>query len=159
MSKDNAKLILTNDLIVTDLVAADKWEAIDKLSALHLGKGYVREEYAAKVREREEGFPTGLPTTPFGVAIPHTWAEHCIKPAVAVGILKEPVKWLEMGTLDKELDVNIVLLLSITEPEAQVHFLRQLIDFFIVPENLEKLMNNSGVESVKEILKTGLPLE
>lgn len=159
MSTENAKLILTNDLIATDLVVADKWEAIEKLSALHLAKGYVREEYAAKVREREEGFPTGLPTSPFGVAIPHTWAEHCIKPAVAVGILRNSVKWLEMGSNDKELDVRIVLLLSITEPEAQVHFLRQLIDFFIVPENIEKLIKSTGVESVKEILKTGLPIE
>lgn len=159
MSTTNGKLILTNDLIVTDLVAADKWEAIDKLAELHLAKGYVREEYAAKVREREEGFPTALPTTPFAVAIPHTWAEHCIEPAVAVGILREPVKWLEMGSNDKELDVCIVLLLSITEPEAQVHFLRQLIDFFTVSENLEKLINNDGVDSVRDILKTGLPIE
>jgi len=159
VSTNDAKLNLTNDLIMTDLDVADKWGAIDKLSELLLAKGYVRDEYAAKVKEREDGFPTALPTTPFAVAIPHTWVEHCIEPAVAVGILRNPVKWLEMGSNDKELDVQIVLLLSITQPEAQVHFLRQLIDFFTVAENLEKLINNTGVDSVREILKSGLPIE
>ena len=147
------------DLILTDLEVADRWEAIDRLSELMLKKKYVTNEYASKTKEREEGFPTALPTEPVGVAIPHTWAEICLEPAVAVGFLKKPIPWLEMGTKDKLRDVQIVLLLSITEPEKQVHFLKVIIDYFVKPENIANLLNNNGVNTIQEALEKGLNIE
>jgi PTS system galactitol-specific IIA component len=159
MSKTNDILKIESDLILTDLVVTDRWEAIDRLSELLLKKGYVTDQYAAKTKEREEGFPTALPTEPVGVAIPHTWAEFCIEPAVAVAILKEPIPWIEMGTKDKLRDVQIVLALSITQPEKQVHFLKTIIDFFVKPENIENLLNNNGVVTIQKVLAEGLDLE
>ena len=147
------------ELILTNLVVKDRWEAIDRLSELMLKKGYVTEAFPAKTKEREEGFPTALPTKPYPVAIPHTWAEFCIEPALALGILAEPIPWIEMGTKDRWQEVRIVLLLSITQPEAQVQFLQKVIDFFIKEENQEKLIANQGVESIRLALHEGLNLE
>ena len=149
-------MTIEDDLILCDLEVADCWEAIDRLSTLLLTKGYVRESFPEKVKERERGFPTALPTKPVAVAIPHTWAEHCLQPAIAVGILRTTIPWIEMGTTDRQQEVQIVLLLSITEPEAQVHFLRKVIDFFVLPENIQKLIQSDGVSTIRRALKEGL---
>lgn len=149
-------MIIEDDLILADLEVADRWEAIDRLAALLLEKGYVRESFAEKTKERERGFPTALPTQPVAVAIPHTWAEHCLTPAIAVGILRHTIPWIEMGTNDRTQQVQIVLLLSITEPEAQVHFLRKVIDFFVQPQNIEKLVHSESVSTVSRALQEGL---
>jgi PTS system galactitol-specific IIA component len=159
MPDTKATLKIEPDLILTDLSVADRWEAIDRLSELLVGKGYVTDQYAAKTKEREEGFPTALPTEPVGVAIPHTWAEFCNEPAVAVAILSEPIPWIEMGTKDKLRDVQIVLALSITQPEKQVHFLKVIIDYFVKPENIKNLLDNNGVKDIQERLVKGLDLE
>jgi len=156
MASDENEMRIESDLILSDMVVTDRWEAIDRLSELLLAKGYVTDEYPAKTKERELGFPTALPTTPYAVAIPHTWAEFCLVPAVAVGTLAKPVPWIEMGTKDREQQVQIILLLSITKPEAQVHFLQKVIDFCMKPENQEKLISSSGVDSIKAALQEGL---
>lgn len=156
MPSAEIKLKIESDLILTDLIVADRWEAIDRLSELMLAKGYVTDKFCEKTKEREQGFPTALPTQPYSVAIPHTWAEYCLVPAVAVGILAEPIPWVEMGTKDRMQQVQIILLLSITQPEAQVHFLRKVIDFFMKQENQEKLVSSDGVNSIEIALKGGL---
>jgi PTS system galactitol-specific IIA component len=159
MPEKDAELKIEADLILTDLHVVDRWEAIDTLSELLLKKGYVTDEFAEKSKERERGFPTALPTKPTAVAIPHTWAEYCIDPAIAVGILDEPIPWIEMGTKDRLQDVQIVLLLSITEPKKQVHFLRTVIDYFVVEENIQNLLASNGVIEIQEMLVKGLNLE
>ena len=54
-------------------VAFDTAEQVIRFGADELYKtGYVKESYGASVAERERDFPTGLPTEPYGIAIPHT---------------------------------------------------------------------------------------
>ena len=156
MADTESRLAIESDLIETDMEVGNCWEAIDRLAALLRAKGYVRETYCEKVIEREKEFPTALPTSPVAVAIPHTHAEHCIRPAIAVGILKQPIPWIEMATLDHVLDAQVVLLLSITEPEKQVRFLQQVVDFFTSADNLTRLLRHDDVESVKKLLTEGL---
>ena len=48
-------------------------------------------DFADHVLEREATYPTGLPTEPPCVAIPHTDHKHVRHNAIAVGILPEPV--------------------------------------------------------------------
>jgi len=62
-----------------------------------LATGYVSEEFAEDVWEREKIFPTGLPTQPFGVAIPHADPDHVKQSAVCLGILNSPVFFNQMG--------------------------------------------------------------
>ncbi len=156
MVETSDRLAIETDLIVTGMEAKDRWEAITALAAILKAKDYVRETFCDKVMEREREFPTALPTSPVAVAIPHTWVEHCIRPAVAVGILKRPIPWIEMATLDHVLDAQVVLLLSITEPEKQVRFLQKVVDFFTSADNLTTLLTYREVESVKKLLEEGL---
>ena len=50
-----------------------------------------------RLKEREKVFSTGLNFEEMGIAIPHTDSIHVNRQAIAVGILKEPVKILSYG--------------------------------------------------------------
>ncbi|MDA1372790.1 MAG: PTS sugar transporter subunit IIA [Proteobacteria bacterium] len=144
--------LVSKDLIFSDMQVTDRWEAIDKLAAHLLAKGFVRETYADAVKEREKVFPTGLPTMPVAVAIPHCDIQHCIRPAIAVGILRDTVPWIEMATLVSWLNVKVVLLLCITDPQAQVNLLRDVVDFFAAPHKLETLLNTVDQQAIVDLL-------
>ena len=84
----DAKLTLNKDLIYFFNEKVDRDEAMMKLASLLKNGGFVKESFEKAVLDREKIFPTGLPTKPIGVAIPHTDAEHVNKGAMAVGILR-----------------------------------------------------------------------
>ena len=55
---------------------------IEELSHILYKKGYVKESYTSAILEREKQFPTGLKTPGINIAMPHTYPEHVIKPAI-----------------------------------------------------------------------------
>jgi PTS system galactitol-specific IIA component len=144
------------DLIVVGSEARSKEEVIDQLASLFLEKGYVKEGYAEAVVEREKGFPTGLPTQEIQVAIPHTEAEHCLRPGIAVATLKRSVVWIEMATHDTTLNVSIVFLLSITDPKDQVKWLKRLILMFERPGVLQDLKSAPDTQECYGLLREEL---
>jgi galactitol PTS system EIIA component len=136
---NNLEGFVCPELIDTNLTAKDKEEAVRKLAALFSQYGYVKDSYADAVLTREKSFPTGLPTEDVHVAIPHTDVVHCIKPGIAIGVLQEPVEFLEMATLDQKVDVEIIFLLSITVPNDQVVWLSRLVSLFQRPGFLRSM--------------------
>jgi PTS system galactitol-specific IIA component len=142
------------DLILLRLEAAGHEDAIRALSARLQAGGYVHPSFAEAVILREKTFPTGLPTHP-PVAIPHTDVEHCLKPAVAVATLKNPVTFQAMGH-GGELQVAIIFLLSITNPQSQVGWLGRLVQFFQQPGLLGRLKGAGSAREVAEILNERL---
>jgi PTS system galactitol-specific IIA component len=142
------------DLILLGIEAASHEDAIRALSARLEAGGYVRPSFAEAVIDREKTFPTGLPTQP-PVAIPHTDVEHCLKPAVAVATLKRPVSFQAMGR-GGELQVGIIFLLSITNPQSQVGWLGRLVQFFQEPGLLSRLTGAASAGEVAEILNDRL---
>ena len=128
------------------------------LLAMHLYEGgYVKASFGAAVLEREKVFPTGLPTEPVGVAIPHTDAEHVRVSALAIGILPYPVLFQEMGSVDEEIRVNIISILAIADPTLVVPVLRNLALIYQDVEFLASLMNSGSEERVLHLLKSRIP--
>lgn len=114
-------------------------------------KGLVKKEYPEHVIAREKKFPTGLPTKPFGVAIPHTDAKWTNHNAIAVGILKEPMDQVVMGTDDTPVKVSIVFMLALGQSNKQLNILSKLMTVFQNQETLKKLKTASDKE-IKEIV-------
>ena len=52
-----------------------------------------------------------------GIAIPHTDKEHVIKGAVAIGVLKEPVHFYQMGTNDENVSAKLIFYACSKRPE------------------------------------------
>lgn len=148
--------LITPDFVKVGLEAADKESAIHSLAALLLEKKYVKNTYTDAVLTREKSFPTGLRTMGVHVAIPHCDLGYCLKPGIAVGVLKEPVVFGEMATNDQFVDAKIIFLLAITEPEQQVVWLSRLVNLFQTPGFLTELSQVPDSDAGYQVLTDGL---
>ena len=73
MSEQTSKKIAFGSSFVKHFTKSVTFEgAIDALSLNLLDRKLVTVDYPQAVKDREKKFPTGLPTSPIGVAIPHT---------------------------------------------------------------------------------------
>ncbi|WNS81027.1 PTS sugar transporter subunit IIA [Domibacillus sp. DTU_2020_1001157_1_SI_ALB_TIR_016] len=119
---------------------------------------YVKESFLEAVLKREEIYPTGLPLSKMGVAIPHTDSEHVLKPAIAVSVLQNPVVFNMMGSPDTQISVDIVLMLAISDPKKQLAMLQRLMNVFQDEQAMEAIKNAEAEEKIVELLNNKLQL-
>ncbi|MBO8162687.1 MAG: sigma 54-interacting transcriptional regulator [Brevibacillus sp.] len=100
------KDLIKPELVFDSLQANSKREVIELLSRALVANGYVKEEFAAKVWEREAVGSTHIAGY---AAIPHAETSQTIKPAIALANLRSPVEW------DTGVDVRCVFMLAINE--------------------------------------------
>src|SRR6266404_2539851 len=100
--------ILSNDQIVPDLRAANRWEAIDELITKLVSTGKIKGEQhdaiAAVVKKRESSMSTGIG---FGIGIPHASTDLIHE---VVGALGRSRKGVNFDPLDYQ-PVSLVMLL------------------------------------------------
>ena len=110
--------ILTKDQILTDLQAADRWQAIDELINNLVTTGKIqaqhRDAIAAVVKKRETSMSTGIG---FGIGIPHA-STDLIKEVV--GALGRSRKGMNFDALDNQ-PVNLVMLFLVPQGQFQKH--------------------------------------
>jgi galactitol PTS system EIIA component len=141
------KLSLSENNIVFFKNSSSKLDVLSNLAQCLYSSGFVRESFLQAVQDRETIFPTGLPTEPYGVAIPHTDFEHVVSNSLAVGLLKDPVEFVEMGSSDgKLIKVNLVIMLAVAEKESIIPVLRKLITILKDHQLLNDILvtKNSG---------------
>ena len=127
------------DLVVVHMQAESMAEVITRLSHILIMRGYAKPGHTQAVIERETTCPTGLPTDGVRTAIPHAGVEHSLKPGMAIATLAQPVKFGELGDPDHTLDVAIVFMLCVTQPDAQVYLLQSLVEVYKDAELLRRL--------------------
>lgn len=134
-----SKLFISQELILTDLVAKDKEEVINALGKQALNLGCVEQEFLANILEREKVFPTGLEMG-LPIAIPHI-REGCKKSFISIATLKTPVVFNAMEDFEREIAVELVFMFGITNPEDQVEVLKKLVEIFQNRDNLLSIKN------------------
>lgn len=144
------------ELISTGLSAVDWKDAILQTGACLVENGYTREEYLPAVIEREETCPTGLPTNPFGVAMPHADSDYVLQTGIAVGVLEHPVPFQIMGSPGQNVDVSIIFLIAMKDPENQVEVLQRLCELFQSSELLEEIRSTENQAGISRLLNDGL---
>lgn len=144
---------IIEDYVIMGAVAPDAEAIISDLAARLHTHGAVDAGYGDATIAREKGHPTGLPTRPFPIAIPHADAVGVNRSALAVACMAEPVVFLNMGDPDEELAVEIVLLLANNSPEEQVRALQNLATVFGEPEKLAELRGLSTPAQIVAWLK------
>lgn len=143
---------MDTDLVLLDLEAEDHEEVIRRLGSKMLEKGYVKTTYIDAVLERERNLPTGLNLGSFCVAIPHTNVEHVHTAHFAVGVLKKSVQFRSMINPEEQLEVGLVFLLAIKNPEAQALLLKKLMSVFQNVALLEKIKQADSKEKIGALL-------
>ncbi|MBC1517156.1 PTS sugar transporter subunit IIA [Listeria immobilis] len=110
----------------------------------------VLEDFPNQVIERERIFPTGLPTEPYGVAIPHTNAEFVINNKVTIATLKNPIQMELMGGMDEDaIDVTIIFLLALGQSNKQLNILQKLMSILNQEDILTRIKNGTKEEIYK----------
>ncbi len=141
------------DLVFLD-VEKETNEQVIKYGAKKLFEaGIVKDTYLPFVLEREKEAPTGIPTDIIKVSLPHTDAEHVIKPGAVFMQLKKPVTFTSMEDLETPLDVELVFQLALTDGRQQIEALKSLMKLFYDADKLVKLKNANSVSEVMEILR------
>lgn len=143
---------MSNNLILkenihTKIYAENFEDLVGILVNTLVNQGDVTATFYENVLKREESFPTGLPTEPYGVAIPHTDAIHVKKNRIAIATLKQPIKMNVMGgTSDDFVEVSIVFLLALGESNKQLNILQNLMQVLPNQEALEKIYQGNEDE-------------
>jgi len=110
--------ILTKEQIITDLQAADRWQAIDELINNLVATGRIKTEHhdaiAAVVKKRESSMSTGIG---FGIGIPHASTDLI---AEVVGALGRSKRGVNFDALDNQ-PVNLVMLFLVPQGQFQKH--------------------------------------
>ena len=152
--------LLRPEHILVDVEVVDSLDAVRKLTAVLVETDHVTPEFAEDVWKREVTFPTGLPTQPLAVAIPHADPDHINKSAICIGTLKSPVRFAQMGTDGSTmLDVSIIFILAIKEKEKQVEMIQQLISLIQSPKLLHGLSKVKDSAEGINLIQIFLPQE
>ncbi|MFP7472300.1 PTS sugar transporter subunit IIA [Niallia taxi] len=147
------KLIqLDEKVIQLHVKAANREEVMTRLYEKLKKYNYVKDTFLASILERERIFPTGLPLASMGVAIPHTDPEHVVTPMIAVAVLEHPVEFIVMGSTDTPVNVEIVLMLAISEPTKQLVMLERLMGVFQNEAAMSQLKNAASAKELLSVL-------
>lgn len=150
-SSSNTGVIFDEKLVKLNLQAQSRDDALEQLGSLLVQRGYVNGNYVEAIIRREEEYPTGIQTESFGVAIPHTDKEYVRQASIAVAVLAEPVVFGEMGT-DEELEVNMIFMLAIKEPDDQLAMLQRLVEVFQDANSLKNIYNAQTKSEIVAII-------
>ena len=147
------ELYLNEELVFRNVQAKTDSEVLAFLASEMYKKNYVKEEYIQAIQEREKEYPTGLPSTPPGIAIPHANYEMVNKTTLAIASLKDPVLFHNMENNNEQLPIQIVIMMAIGEPHGQVEMLQKIVGI-IQDEPLRQEMIRAGNDTeLLELLK------
>jgi len=105
---------------------------LEELGTYAHQQSYATESFVDALLERESNYPTGLDisTHGLGIAIPHADPEHVNDPAVILGLPKTTIPFTSMDDPDVRIDVDVVVLLLVTDTEGYSTFLSNLTNLF-----------------------------
>jgi len=133
------------------LRAKDKNDAITQMGQILFENGFIKECFIPATLEREEKYPTGLPTSGLQIALPHTDGIYVNKSAIVIGVLENPVTFNEMGNPLNHLQVKIICLLAIREPNEQIQTLQMLSTIFEKSDILEQISLAKNANEIENL--------
>lgn len=144
---------LREDLIITGFEAKTSSDIFRAIGQKMTDLGYTKDTYVDALIEREVNFPTGLDIGDFGIAIPHTAKEHVNEAITGIVTLKEPVDFVQLGTADDHVGVNVVFVLAVKDPNAHLEYLQQVVKIFQNKEVMQSILDEKDPKKIIEIIK------
>lgn len=143
---------LKAELIIPGFQADSSDDIFEALGGELVKQGYCKESYVQALKDREAEFPTGINTGEKGVAIPHTDVSHVNKKGIAIATIKKPVSFMEMGTDDEYVNVQVVFMLAVDE-KGHLELLQAILGILQDQEVLNRLIEAKKPEEIIEIIK------
>ena len=137
--------VFHRELVLCDLYAKDKKDAISRICSLMMEKGYVSEGFEEKVLERENKTPTSIGSQ---IAIPHVFKDCVKKTAIAAVRLKYPVLWCG----EDKVKIILLMALDINSKNKMKKLLQKLYTFIDNPEKQVHLLDVENSEEMFQVL-------
>lgn len=129
-------------------------EVLSSLADYLIEEKMVKPSFKNAVLEREDSYPTGLQFDGYGIALPHTDSEHVIKSQIAIMTLEKPVKFIEMASTDKEIDVKTIFMLALKDSNQHIKILQKVMELLQDKEAMSKIESfDDSKESVDKLIK------
>lgn len=139
--------------------AETDFQILDRLSDFLFCNGYVKESFREAIKLRERSFPTGLPTNPIGVAIPHADRVHVKSNALLTVTFEHPVQFgLMGGGLEELVDVQLAFVILVSNADDQVSMLMKLMNIIQNQTELLRICRAKTDYEINEILMDSLPV-
>lgn len=148
----NLRDLIYPELIFSNIKAADRNEALKRLTDTLMEKGFVKEGYYEMLMAREAAYPTGLRTEPFAVAVPHADPDCVLKPCIAIARLEQSVEFEEMGNETQTVPVKYIFNLVLQKMEQQLELLQTVIGVFSNRDLMERLETETSPDKIAELL-------
>jgi PTS system galactitol-specific IIA component len=147
--------VVSEDLILIEpeLDSLTAEGVIKALCIRLIEEGYATPSYCQAVLDREQKFPTGLPTLPYATAIPHADVDEVRETGIAVAILNPPVPFRAMDDPDKVLDVRTVLLLAVADRSRVMSTLQGVSTLVQDQDVIKALTSTKSSVEVVDVLK------
>lgn len=130
-----------------------KEEALTFLANQFVESGLVDEEFPEKILEREEIFPTGIGFEEVGIAIPHSDPEYVKKEQIGIMTLEKPILFKRIEDKSKEIEVSMIFMLALKEPDGHLKVLQNLMSLLQDKETTNELqvMGDTALNRKKAI--------
>ena len=129
-------------------------EVLSNLADYLIEEKMVKESFKETILEREKSYPTGLQFDGYGIALPHTDSKHVIKSQIAIMTLEKPVKFIEMASTDKEIDVKTIFMLALKDSNQHIKILQKVMELLQDKEAMSKIESfDDSKESVDKLIK------
>lgn len=144
---------LDKNLILLNLDVTNSTEVFETVGGRLMKQGYCKNTYVDALVEREKEFPTGINVGNCGIAIPHTDRGHVIKGGIAIGQLKNPVHFFQMGTTDIPVEAKLIFMLAIDDPERHLPLLQRILQIVQDEKVLSRLVHAKSKEDIVKIIQ------
>ena len=142
--------LLSEELIIPEMIATDRWKAIEEIVNRLVEEGQLnvahRDEAVASLRHREETMSTGIG---FGIAIPHASCDAVHQVTACFGRSKTGI---DFESLDGK-PVQFIVLFLVPKDQFQTHLrtLAAIAKFLNDPSVRAELGEASDSRSILEV--------
>lgn len=144
---------LSQETVLIGLEAGSSEEVIRILGGKLRDLGYVKEDFIKAALERERNMPTGLPLGgDYNAAIPHVDIEYVNQSALGLATLKAPVVFYNMVENQKEVPCQLVIMLALDKPKAQIEMLQSTATLLQSPDLIREIMKAESAAELLEML-------
>lgn len=153
-------LFVVHEMVILPHMVASSWEdAIDQLGMRMSYAGFTDSSYTGCVIEREREFPTALQLDSTAVALPHGAPEHVWVPSMAIGRCERPVAFHSLNDPAKTIDVQLVVLLAMDDPESHLGVLGRLTQALTDSAFCEDVLAMDTSREIASAFRTALELD
>jgi PTS system galactitol-specific IIA component len=148
--------VIDERLVDLQIAETDRDGVLRRLCNLLVEEGLASDTYADAIVEREASHPTGLQFEGIAIGLPHAGSSHVRKSGIALGRTPTPISFQRMDDPSVAIPVDLIVMLSLQDPERHVPILAALIGFLADAESARRVREATSAEELCVLFRQGL---